>query len=163
MKPVTTRSGIGMDAHPLMDGRLFVLGGVTIPFDRGLAGHSDGDVLTHAVIDALLGAAGLGDIGTHFPSSDPRYRDIASMELLRQTLVMLEEHSWQARYVDATILAERPVLIPFMGQIKQALASSLRLDLESVNLKATTTDGLGFIGRGEGIASLAIATVDQVT
>ena len=156
------RSGIGIDVHPLVDGRTLVLGGVTIPFEKGLAGHSDGDVLIHAVIDALLGGAGLGDIGTHFPSSDPRFQGIASTMLLHQTLQLLEESRWQTRYVDATILAERPVLKPFMDEIKRTLAASLDLEPESVNLKATTTDGLGFIGRGEGIASLAIATVEQL-
>ena len=156
------RSGIGIDVHPLVDGRTLVLGGVTIPFEKGLAGHSDGDVLIHAVIDALLGGAGLGDIGTHFPSSDPRYESIASTDLLGQTLQLLAENRWQTTYVDATILAERPVLRPFMGQIKHNLAASLALEPASVNLKATTTDGLGFIGRGEGIASMAIATVEQL-
>ena len=157
---MTFRSGIGIDVHPLVDGRALVLGGVTVPFDRGLAGHSDGDVLIHAVIDALLGGAGLGDIGTHFPSSDPRYEGMASTEFLRQTLEMLQAHRWRTGYVDATILAERPVLRPFMAQIRQNLATLLAVDPGSVNLKATTTDGLGFIGRGDGIASLAVATIE---
>ena len=159
---MTTRSGIGIDIHPLVEGRRLVLGGVTIPYDRGLAGHSDGDVLIHAVIDALLGGAGLGDIGTHFPSDDDRYLNVDSSELLGQTVELVEHHQWRARYVDATILAERPVLKPFIGQIKEALASSLGLDRQSVNIKATTADGLGFVGRSEGIASLVIATLDQM-
>ena len=159
---MTSRSGIGVDIHALVDGRALVLGGVTIPFSKGLAGYSDGDVLTHAVIDALLGGAGLGDIGTHFPTSDPRFRDIASTELLLKTVEMLERDRWRTRYVDATILAERPVLQPFMAEAKQNLATFLNVDAESINLKASTTDGLGFIGNSEGIASLAIATIERV-
>lgn len=155
------RSGIGFDVHPLVEGRPLVLGGVTIPFEKGLQGHSDGDVLIHAVIDALLGGAGLDDIGTHFPSSDSRYRGISSVVLLQRTLEVLRAHGWRASYLDATILAERPVLRPFMAQIKQSLASTLGVGPASLNLKAKTTDGLGFIGRGEGIASLAIATVER--
>jgi 2-C-methyl-D-erythritol 2,4-cyclodiphosphate synthase len=126
----------------------------------GLSGHSDGDVLTHAVIDALLGGAGLGDIGTHFPSDDPQYEGIASTRLLDQTVRLLAAHGWQTSYVDATILAERPVLSPFMDQIKQSLATSLGVDRRLVSIKAKTTDGLGFIGRGEGVAALSIATLE---
>lgn len=159
---MTSRSGIGIDVHPLVEGRALILGGVTIPYDKGLAGHSDGDVLIHAVIDALLGAAGLDDIGTHFPSSDARLEGIASTKLLRTTLEHLERCRWRTRYIDATILAERPVLRPFMSQIRQTLASSLGLEPDSVNVKAKTSDGLGFIGRGEGVASLAIATLERL-
>jgi len=158
---VTARTGIGIDVHPLVEGRPLVLGGVTVPFARGLDGHSDGDVLIHAVIDSMLGGAGLGDIGTHFPSSDSKTKGIASAELLKRTVDTLADSGWQTLYVDATILAERPVLRPCMAQIKQSLAALLRLDADSVNVKATTSDGLGFIGRGEGIAALAIATVDR--
>ena len=157
------RSGIGFDVHPLVHGRPLVLGGVTVPFQQGLAGHSDGDVLTHAVIDALLGGTGLGDIGTHFPSKDPRYKGIDSMLLLRRTMDLVAEGGWQATYVDATIIAERPTLQPFLGDIKEGLAACLGLDLGSVNLKAKTTDGLGFVGRGEGIGSLAVATLHHIT
>jgi 2-C-methyl-D-erythritol 2,4-cyclodiphosphate synthase len=160
---VTTRSGIGIDVHPLADGRRLVLGGVEVPFEKGLAGHSDGDVLIHAIIDALLGAAGLGDIGTHFPSSDERYRGISSTLLLVETIKLLSNSRWHVTYVDATILAERPILKTFMGQMKQSLAECLGLDTSLVNLKATTTDGLGFIGRGEGIASMVIATIEQAS
>ena len=159
---MTTRSGIGIDVHPLVEERALVLGGVTIPFDKGLAGHSDGDVLIHAVIDAMLGGAGLGDIGTHFPSSDPQYKGIASARLLSATVELLANHRWRTSYVDATILAERPMLKSFIGQIKQSLAASLGLEPDSVNVKATTTDGLGFVGRGDGIASIAVATVEKV-
>ena len=159
---MTSRSGIGVDAHPLVEGRALVLGGVAVPFDRGLAGHSDGDVLIHAIIDALLGGAGLGDIGTHFPSSDPQFKGIASSELLRRTQELLDSQRWRINYVDATILAERPTLQPLVDQIKRSIATSLGLHPDSVNLKATTTDGLGFIGRSEGISSLAIATIERM-
>ena len=160
---MTIRSGIGIDVHPIVEERALILGGVTIPFDKGLAGHSDGDVLIHAVIDAMLGGAGLGDIGTHFPSSDPQYKGIASTELLSATADLLAGHCWRTTYVDATILAERPVLKSFMDEIKQNLAASLGLEPDSINIKATTTDGLGFLGRGEGIGALAIATIEELT
>ncbi len=139
-----------------------MLGGVTIPFEKGVAGHSDGDVLIHAVIDALLGGAGLGDIGAHFPSGDSRYEGISSVTLLGLTLDELSRHGWRPQYVDATILAQRPALRPYFGRMRQALAAALGLDLSAVNLKATTTDGLGFVGRGEGIGSLAVATVESL-
>ena len=160
---MTARSGIGVDVHPLVEGRRLVLGGVTVPFDRGLAAHSDGDVLIHAVIDALLGGAALGDIGAHFPSSDPENEGVASTDLLRQTCEMLARRRWRAIFVDATIIAEKPAMRPFADEIQRNLADCLGLGAESVNIKATTTDGLGLIGRGEGIASLAIATLEQVT
>ena len=148
-----TRSGIGVDVHPLVGGRPLVLGGVTVPFEKGVAGHSDGDVLIHAVIDALLGGAGLGDIGAHFPSDDSRYEGISSITLLELTLEKLSRHGWRPRYVDATILAQRPVLRPYIGPMKQALAAALELDLSAVNLKATTTDSLGFVGRAKALAA----------
>ncbi len=154
------RTGIGFDAHPLVEGRPLVLGGVTVPFDRGLDGHSDGDVLAHAVIDALLGAAGLGDIGDRFPSGDPALRGIASVLLLERTARLLADHSWQAAYVDATIVAQQPVLKPYIPQIRRGIAASLVLGEDMVSVKATTTDHMGFTGRGEGIAALAVATVE---
>ena len=157
---MTNRSGIGIDTHALVDGRPLTLGGISIPFDKGLSGHSDGDVLIHAIIDALLGGAGLGDIGTHFPSSDPQYKDVASTELLQQTLDLLKNSGWRATYVDATILAEQPTLSPFIKQIAQSLATSLNMVAGSVNLKAKSTDGLGFIGRGEGITAMSIAILE---
>ena len=159
---MTTRSGIGFDVHPLVEGRQLVLGGVKIPFERGLAGHSDGDGLIHAVIDAMLGAAALGDIGTHFPPEDERFRGIASAELLSDTLTLLGRNRWRVTFVDATILAERPILKPYMGCIRHSLSGALHLATDSVNVKATTTDGLGFIGRGEGIGTLAIATIERI-
>ncbi len=158
---MTTRSGLGIDVHPLVEGRPLLLAGVAIPFARGLSGHSDGDVLVHAVIDAILGGAALGDIGTHFPSSDPRYRGVASTLLLERTVELVQGQGWRTVFVDATIIAERPVLHPFIDQIAEGLAASLRVDRRLVNLKAKTTDGLGFIGRGEGVAALAIATLES--
>ena len=155
------RTGIGVDVHPLVVGRPLVLGGVVIPYEKGLEGDSDGDVLIHAVIDAMLGAAALDDIGTHFPPGDERFIGIASGEMLTATRKMLEAALWRVEYVDATILAERPILRPFMGQMKQSMAALLGLSEGSLNLKATTTDGLGFIGRGEGISCTAVATITR--
>lgn len=159
---MTFRSGIGIDVHPLVEKRDLVLGGITIPFEMGLSGHSDGDVLSHAIIDALLGGAGLGDIGSHFPPTDPQYEDISSTKLLRITIDLLGRSRWQVRYLDATILAERPLLKPFMDQIKSNLSGCIGVGPDLINLKSTTTDGLGFVGRGEGIAGLAIATVELI-
>jgi len=159
---VTQRTGIGIDVHPLVEGRELVLGGVVIPFEKGLDGNSDADVLIHAVIDAMLGAAALGDIGTHFPPGDERYLGIASGVLLTETQKMLKAALWRVEYVDATILAERPILRPFMPQMKLSMAKLLGLSEDSLNLKATTTDGLGFIGRGEGISCTAVATITRI-
>ena len=159
---MTTRSGIGIDVHPLVESRPLVLGGVTIPYERGLAGHSDGDGLIHSVIDAMLGAAALGDIGTHYPPGEEKYKGIESSELLADTLSLLRRNRWRVTFVDATILAERPILKPHMSSIRQSLAAALQLNIDSVNVKATTTDGLGFIGRGEGIGTLAIATIERI-
>lgn len=160
---MTNRSGIGFDVHPLVENRPLFLGGIEIPYERGLAGHSDGDGLIHAVIDAILGAAALGDIGTHFPSNDNSFKGIASTELLFQTLTLVEQTDWRVTFVDATILAERPNLAPHMSDIRRSLAAALQLPTDGVNVKATTTDGLGFVGRGEGIGTLAIATVERKT
>ncbi len=155
-----TPSGIGYDVHPLVPGRPLVLGGITIPFDKGLAGHSDGDSLIHAVIDALLGAASLGDIGTHFPPGDPKYKDIASSILLGNIAHLLAEHSWRIVHVDATILAEQPRMRPHIDDMRRNIASVLNVGLEAVSVKASTNNTLGFIGRGEGIGALAIATIE---
>ena len=159
---MTTRSGIGYDVHPLVEGRPLVLGGVTVPFDRGLLGHSDGDVLTHAIVDAVLGGAGLGDIGRHFPSDDERYRGAVSLTLLAEAVRLAAESGWRVAYVDATIVAESPRLSPILDAASRSLAESLGVTADSVNLKATTTDGLGFAGRGEGIAAMAVATLDRI-
>lgn len=158
---MSVRFGIGIDAHPLTTGRALVLGGIHIPHTHGLAGHSDGDVLTHSIIDAILGAAGLGDIGTHFPPGDEQYRGIDSTILLSRTVEIIAEHNWRVQYVDATILAERPRLRPYISEIQATLARSLHISDDLVSVKATTTDGLGFTGRGEGITSMAVATLDD--
>ena len=146
-----------------MEGRPLILGGVTVPFDKGLSGHSDGDVLSHAVIDAVLGGVGLGDIGSHFPPGDPRFEGVDSLRLVERTQELLRGGGWHVTYVDATIVAERPLLSPFIGMMQESLAASLGLDRDAVNLKAKTSDGLGFIGRGEGIGALAVATVGPAT
>ena len=156
------RTGIGVDVHPLVEGRRLVLGGVEVPYRLGLDGHSDGDVLAHAVIDAMLGAAGLGDIGDHFPPGDPRYKGIESLELVARTVAILAARRWRATYVDATIVAQRPKLKPHLSRMSARLASALGVSCEDVNVKATTTDGLGFAGRSEGIAGLAVATVEKI-
>ncbi|MFQ5860904.1 MAG: 2-C-methyl-D-erythritol 2,4-cyclodiphosphate synthase [Dehalococcoidia bacterium] len=154
------RIGIGFDAHPLTAGRPLVLGGVTIPFPRGLAGHSDGDVLVHALLDALLGAAGLGDKGQHFPSSDPQYEGVSSLVLLERVVELLDSAGWRVVNVDATMLAEQPALIPFIPMMRQTLGDALSIGEERVSLKATTTDGLGFVGRGEGMGAYVVALLE---
>ena len=154
-----TTAGIGWDSHRLAADRKLILGGVTIPHERGLHGHSDADVLTHAVIDALLGAAALGDIGQHFPDSDERYRDADSMQLLRTVVVMLAERGLVVAHVDTTVVMERPKLAPHRDAIRAALADALGVTPEQVNVKASTGEGMGFVGRGEGVAALAVATV----
>jgi 2-C-methyl-D-erythritol 2,4-cyclodiphosphate synthase len=155
-----SRTGIGYDSHRLAAGRRLILGGVEIPHDVGLDGHSDADVLTHAVIDALLGAAGLDDIGTHFPDTDERYRGADSLELLRATLRLLRERGVRACHVDATVVTEGPRLGPHRQAMRESLAQALGLKLEHVNVKATRGEGMGWIGRGEGAACVAIATVE---
>ena len=159
---MTVRTGIGFDVHPLVSGRPLILGGVTVPYFSGLKGHSDGDTLAHAVIDAALGAAGLGDIGTHFPSNDASYEGIDSLVLLERTRDLIAASGWRVTYVDATIIAEEPKLSSFVMQIASNLSARLDLDADSVNVKAKTTDGLGFTGRREGIAALAVATLESV-
>ena len=156
---MTTTAGIGWDSHRLAAGRALILGGVTIPHDRGLDGHSDADVLTHAVVDALLGAAALGDIGQHFPDTDERYRDADSMALLRSVVATLGDHGLEVAHVDTTVVMERPKLAPYRDAIRAALADGLGVVPEHVNVKASTGEGMGFVGRGEGIAALAVATV----
>jgi 2-C-methyl-D-erythritol 2,4-cyclodiphosphate synthase len=160
--PIPIRAGQGFDAHQLVSGRPLILGGVEVPHERGLAGHSDGDALTHAVIDALLGAAALGDIGQHFPSSDPELESVSSLLLLARVCALLEQHGWRPANIDATVVAERPRLAPHVGEMRQRLAATLRLELEAVSVKATTTDGLGFTGRAEGIAAFATAIIGRL-
>ena len=155
------RTGIGFDVHPLKGGEPLVLGGVRIPFEKGLDGHSDGDVLIHSIIDAIFGGAGQGDIGTHFPSEDARYKGIDSTKLLCKTLEIITEESWRVSYVDASIIAERPVLKSYISQMRQVIAKCLDLEDLDTNVKATTTDGIGFVGRGEGVASMAVVTMES--
>ncbi len=158
---MSTRSGIGYDSHRLVSGRRLLLGGVEIPSDKGLDGHSDADVLSHAVTDALLGAAGLGDIGQHFPDSDERYRDADSLVLLADALASVRAAGFGIVHLDATIVMERPKLGSARDEIRARLAGVLGLDIASVNIKASTGEGIGFVGRGEGVAALAIATLSQ--
>ncbi|MFH1560829.1 MAG: 2-C-methyl-D-erythritol 2,4-cyclodiphosphate synthase [Chloroflexota bacterium] len=160
---MAVRTGIGYDAHRLEAGRPLWLGGVQIDFEAGLTGHSDGDVLVHALVDALLGAAGLGDMGTYFPSSDPRYRGASSLQFLRYAAELLERQGWRVANLDATIVAERPRLAPFSENMREVIAESLGLSQGQVNIKSKTSDGMGFTGRGEGIAALAIATIEDNT
>ena len=153
------RVGIGYDAHPLTLGRRLVLGGIDIPFDKGLSGWSDADVLTHAIIDALLGAAARGDIGSHFPSGEPQYKDISSLALLGRVRNELAENGWQVGNVDATIVAEQPKLRDFIDQMREQLSQTLGIATSQVSVKASTSNGLGFAGRGEGIAVWAVAVI----
>ena len=152
-------SGIGWDVHRLVAGRPLILGGVRLEHDRGLDGHSDADVLTHAVIDAMLGACGLGDIGEHFPDTDPAYAGADSMDLLAHTVALLADRGLRVAHVDTTVIMERPKLSPVKAQLREALAAALELSAEHVNVKATRGEGMGFIGREEGIGALAIVTV----
>ncbi len=156
------RIGHGYDVHALVEGRRLILGGVEIPHERGLAGHSDADVLIHAICDALLGAAGLGDIGRHFPDSDPQYSDIDSRILLRRVRDLLKERGWHTVNIDATVIAQAPKLAPFIETMRGNLAADLGLDDDRVNVKATTTEWLGFIGREEGVAVEAVALIELV-
>lgn len=156
------RIGHGFDVHAYAAGRRLVIGGVDIPHDRGLAGHSDADVLLHAICDALLGAAGLGDIGRHFPDSDPRYEGIDSRELLRHVAGLLSAAGWRTGNVDATIIAQAPRMAPHIPQMCANIAADLGLSLEAVNVKATTTERLGFTGRGEGIAAEAVCLLQKI-
>jgi 2-C-methyl-D-erythritol 2,4-cyclodiphosphate synthase len=154
------RIGIGYDIHPLVKGRKLILGGVEIPFKKGLDGWSDADALTHAIIDALLGAAALGDIGSHFPSGRPEYKNISSLSLLKEVKEKLENSGFKIVNVDATIIAEKPRLSDFVDPMRLKLSQTLGIKLGQVSVKASTANGLGFAGRGEGIAALAVAMVE---
>ncbi|MCI0781187.1 MAG: 2-C-methyl-D-erythritol 2,4-cyclodiphosphate synthase [Chloroflexi bacterium] len=153
------RVGIGFDAHPLAAGRRLVLGGVDIPYHLGLSGHSDGDVLVHAIMDALLGAAGLGDKGVHFPSSDPQYKDISSLTLLETVARLVGQEGWRISNVDATMLAQKPKLAPFIQTMREQAGKALAISVDRVGIKVTTTDYMGFVGREEGIAACAVASL----
>jgi len=153
------RIGIGYDIHSLAGGRDLVLGGVTIPFEKGLVGHSDADVLIHAICQALLGAAGKGDIGLHFPDNDPAYKDISSLRLLTATLKILQNARYEIVNVDCTVFAQSPKLSPYLESMKTIVAETIDLNPNRINIKATTTEGLGFIGAGEGIAAMSVALI----
>jgi len=155
------RIGLGFDVHALVEGRKLILGGVEIPYERGLAGHSDADVLAHAVADAVLGAARAGDIGEHFPDTDARYRGADSLELLRQVAALVRSQGFEIVDIDAVIIAEKPKLAPYREQMRARLAQALGIATGSVGVKATTTEGLGLTGRGEGIAAQAVALLDR--
>ncbi len=155
------RVGVGYDVHPLVPGRRLVLGGVEIPFDRGLDGHSDGDAAVHAIIDALLGAAGLEDIGTHFPSSDAEYKDISSLILLQRAVRKLKGRGFAVGNVDATIVAEQPRLSPFVTRMRESISRALGVGVDQVSVKTTTSKGLGFVGQGQAIAVHAVALVNE--
>ena len=153
------RIGEGWDIHALVPGRDLIIGGVHIPHTTGLLGHSDADVLLHAITDALVGAAGLGDIGRHFPDTDMKFKDADSMLLLRQVVGLLQKHGWQINNADVTIMAQRPKLAPYIEQMAANIAREMRIERSAVNVKATTTEKLGFVGRGEGMASEAVVSI----
>ena len=156
------RVGHGYDVHRLVEGRALILGGVTVPFDRGLLGHSDADVLTHAVMDALLGAAALGDIGQLFPDSDAAYAGADSIALLERVTALLREHGWQVGNVDATVVAQAPRLAPYIPEMRRRLAEAMGLDVDCVSVKATTEERLGFTGSGGGMAAHAVALIERL-
>ena len=156
------RVGHGYDVHRLTEGRALILGGVTVPFDRGLLGHSDADVLTHAVMDALLGAAALGDIGKLFPDSDAAYAGADSIALLERVTALLRKHGWQVGNVDATVVAQAPRLAPYIPEMRRRLAEAMGLDVDGVSVKATTEERLGFTGSGEGMAAHAVALIERL-
>lgn len=155
------RIGMGYDVHRLVRERRLVLGGVTIPFEKGLLGHSDADVLVHALCDALLGAAGLGDIGLHFPDTDPLLKDIYSIKLLAMTYEMVRKKGFSIINADATVFAEAPKLAPYKNDIQKTIAQTLNVDPDLINIKATTTEGLGMIGKGEGIGAMCVVLIDE--
>ncbi len=156
------RIGHGYDVHRLVEGRKLIIGGVDIPWDKGLLGHSDADVLTHAVMDALLGAAALGDIGQHFPDKDPAFLNVSSLFLLQKVMELLKDAGWRVGNVDATVLAQAPKLAPHIPQMRQALADRMGVDLSQVSIKATTEEGLGFTGQGQGVAAHAVALLEKI-
>ena len=157
----THRVGFGMDVHRLVEGRALVLGGITIPSPVGLEGHSDADVLLHAISDALLGAAGLGDIGQHFPDTDPRFKGVASLSLLNRVGALLEQEGYRVVNIDSTVLLEKPKVAPYTNAMRSAIARTLGIQPDQISIKATTSEGLGEIGRGEGAAAYAVALVSS--
>ena len=157
------RVGMGYNVHRLTEGRDLILGGVKIPYEKGLLGHSDADVLLHAIMDALLGAAALGDIGKHFPDTDEKYSGISSMKLLKHVAGLLEENLYIVENIDATIIAQKPKMRPHIAQMEENIASALGIERDRVNVKATTEEGLGFTGSGEGISAQAICALEKIT
>ncbi|WP_319525371.1 2-C-methyl-D-erythritol 2,4-cyclodiphosphate synthase [uncultured Desulfosarcina sp.] len=158
-----TRIGLGYDIHRLVTGRPLILGGLTIPFERGLLGHSDADVLAHAACDALLGAAGLGDIGEHFPDTDPRYSGADSIDLLKKVYTKIKKEGWELVNLDATIFAQAPKMTPYKADMAGRMAECMAVERSRINIKATTTEGLGAIGRGDGIAAMCVALLQSAT
>ena len=156
------RIGMGYDVHKLVENRDLILGGVKIPYEKGLLGHSDADVLLHAIMDALLGAAALGDIGKHFPDTDPAYKGASSMELLKQVGALIEQKLYVVGNIDATIIAQRPKMAPHIEKMRENVAEALGIEKDQINIKATTEEGLGFTGSGEGISSQAIAALETI-
>ena len=156
------RVGLGYDVHKLAEERKLILGGVEIPYEKGLLGHSDADVLVHAIMDALLGAAALGDIGKHFPDTDPAYKGISSIRLLEQVGKLIEDKLYVIGNIDATIIAQRPKMAPHIEEMRSNVAKALKIDIDQINIKATTEEGLGFTGSGEGISSQAIASLETI-
>lgn len=156
------RVGMGYDVHKLVEGRDLIIGGVNIPYEKGLLGHSDADVLLHAIMDAILGAAALGDIGTHFPDNDPKYKGISSIKLMEEVAAFIEEKGFYVGNIDATIIAQRPKMLPYREQMVENIAKALKVDKSQINVKATTEEGLGFTGEGLGISSQAIACLYEI-
>lgn len=156
------RVGMGYDVHRLVDGRRLILGGVDIPYEKGLLGHSDADVILHAIMDALLGAAALGDIGRHFPDTDERYEGVSSIRLLTEVGRMLDDNNYVIENIDGTIIAQNPKMSPYIDSMRKNIADALGIDINQVNIKATTEEGLGFTGGGEGISAQAVASIIQV-
>jgi 2-C-methyl-D-erythritol 2,4-cyclodiphosphate synthase len=158
-----SRVGIGYDLHRLVEGRAFVLGGITVPFEKGAVSHSDGDVLAHAICDALLGAAGLGDIGSHFPDTDPKWKGVSSLRFLEQVSDLLDQSGWSIDHVDAVVVTEKPKLNPHFPAMREALSQALGVDLARIHLKAKTNEGVDAVGHGEAIAAHAVATLERAS
>ena len=160
---MSVRCGIGYDLHRLAEGRPLIIGGITVPFDKGPVGHSDGDVLAHALCDALFGAAGLGDIGTHFPDTDPKWKGADSLKFLERARILLDEKNFKIEHVDAVVILEKPKLGPHFPKMREALAKSLGVAPETIHLKAKTNEGVDAVGRGEAIACHVVATLSSVS
>ena len=154
---------MGYDVHKLVEGRKLIMGGVEIPYDKGLLGHSDADVILHAIMDALLGAAALGDIGKHFPDTDEKFKGISSIELLKHVGKLLDDHHFIIENIDGTIIAQQPKMRPYIDEMRKNIANTLVIDINQINVKATTEEGLGFTGSGEGIAAQAIASISSIS